>query len=70
MDCNWIHGPSGQNGGATPKMILEIGTFLMIVEAPILVGHKNGAIGKFIFLAFHAYVERPKRRLYAICMSI
>jgi hypothetical protein len=30
MDSNWIHGPSGQNGGAAPKMILEIGTILMI----------------------------------------
>jgi hypothetical protein len=32
MDFNWIHGPSGQNGGATPKMVLEIDTFLMIVD--------------------------------------
>ena len=30
MDSNWIHGPSGQNGGAAPKMVLEIGTILMI----------------------------------------
>jgi hypothetical protein len=30
MDSNWIHGPSGQNGGATPKTVLEIGTILMI----------------------------------------
>jgi hypothetical protein len=30
MDSNWIHGPSGQNGGAAPKTILEIGTILMI----------------------------------------
>jgi hypothetical protein len=30
MDSNWIHGPKGQNGGATPKMVLEIGTVLMI----------------------------------------
>jgi hypothetical protein len=32
MDSNWIHGPSGQNGGATPKMVLEIGTVLMIAD--------------------------------------
>jgi hypothetical protein len=32
MDFNWIHGPSGQNGGAAPKMILEISNILMIVD--------------------------------------
>jgi hypothetical protein len=32
MDSNWIHSPSGQNGGAAPKMVLEIGTILMIVD--------------------------------------
>jgi hypothetical protein len=32
MDSNWIHGPSGQNGGAAPKMVLKIGTLLMIVD--------------------------------------
>jgi hypothetical protein len=32
MDSNWIHGPSGQNGGAAPKMVLEIGTVLMIAD--------------------------------------
>jgi hypothetical protein len=32
MDSNWIHGPSGQNGGIAPKMILEIGTVLMIAD--------------------------------------
>jgi hypothetical protein len=32
MDSNWIHSPSGQNGGATPKTVLEIGTVLMIVD--------------------------------------
>jgi hypothetical protein len=32
MDSNWIHGPSGQNGGATPKMVLEISTVLMIMD--------------------------------------
>jgi hypothetical protein len=32
MDSNWIHGPTGQNGGAAPKMILEIGTFLIISD--------------------------------------
>jgi hypothetical protein len=32
MDSNWIHGPSGQNGGATPKMVLKIGTILMISD--------------------------------------
>jgi hypothetical protein len=32
MDSNWIHGPSGQNGGATQKMVLEIGTVLMIAN--------------------------------------
>jgi hypothetical protein len=32
MDSNWIHGPSGQNSGAAPKMILEIGIILMIVD--------------------------------------
>jgi hypothetical protein len=31
-DSNWIHGPTGQNGGAAPKMILEIGTFLIISD--------------------------------------
>jgi hypothetical protein len=32
MDSNRIHGPSGQNSGATPKMVLEIGTILMIAD--------------------------------------
>jgi hypothetical protein len=32
MDSNWIHGPSGQNGGAAAKMVLEISTILMIVD--------------------------------------
>jgi hypothetical protein len=32
MDTNWIHGPSGQNGATAPKMVLEIGTVLMIVD--------------------------------------
>jgi hypothetical protein len=30
MDSNWIHGPSGQNVDAAPKMVLQIGTVLMI----------------------------------------
>jgi hypothetical protein len=32
MDSNWIHGPSGQNSGASPKMVLKIGTVLMIAD--------------------------------------
>jgi hypothetical protein len=32
MDSNGIHGQSGQNSGAAPKMILEIGTVLMIAN--------------------------------------
>jgi hypothetical protein len=32
MDSNWIHGQSGQNGGAAPKMVLEIVTILMIAD--------------------------------------
>jgi hypothetical protein len=32
MDSNWIHGPSGQNGDAAPKIVLEIGTVLMISD--------------------------------------
>jgi hypothetical protein len=32
MDCNWIHSPSGQNGDVAPKMVLEIGTVLMIMD--------------------------------------
>jgi hypothetical protein len=32
MDFNWIHGPLGENGDAAPKMVLEIGTVLMIAE--------------------------------------
>jgi hypothetical protein len=35
MDSNWIHGPSGQNSGATSKMVLEIGTVLMITDDSI-----------------------------------
>jgi hypothetical protein len=33
MDSNWIHGPSGQNSGTTPKMVLEIDIILMIADA-------------------------------------
>jgi hypothetical protein len=32
MDSNWIHGPSGQNSGATPKMVMEIGIVLVIAD--------------------------------------
>jgi hypothetical protein len=32
MDSNWIHSPSGQNGGAAPKIVLEIGTVLIIAD--------------------------------------
>jgi hypothetical protein len=32
MDSNWIHGPSSQNGGAAPKIVLEISTILMIAD--------------------------------------
>jgi hypothetical protein len=32
MDSNWIHGPLGQNGGATPKTVLEISIVLMIAD--------------------------------------
>jgi hypothetical protein len=32
MDSNWIHGPLCENGGAAPKMVLEIGTVLMIPD--------------------------------------
>jgi hypothetical protein len=32
MDSNWIHGPSGQNSGAAPKTILEIGSNLIIAD--------------------------------------
>jgi hypothetical protein len=32
MDSNWIHGTSGQNGGAAPKMVLEIDTIFMIAD--------------------------------------
>jgi hypothetical protein len=34
MDSTWIHGPLGQNSGATPKMVLEICTVLIIVNDP------------------------------------
>jgi hypothetical protein len=32
MDSNWIHGPSGQNSGAAPKMVLKISIVLMITD--------------------------------------
>jgi hypothetical protein len=32
MNSNWIHGLSGQNGGAAPKIILEISTVLIITD--------------------------------------
>jgi hypothetical protein len=32
MGSNWIHGPLGQNGGAAPNMVLQIGTILMITD--------------------------------------
>jgi hypothetical protein len=32
MDSNWIHDSSDQNSGATPKMVLEIDTVLIIVN--------------------------------------
>jgi hypothetical protein len=70
IDSNWIHGPSGQNSGAAPKMVLEICTILMIADDSDLVGHETSATGKVISLSFRAYVEHPKRRSYAIWTSI
>jgi hypothetical protein len=64
MDSNWIHGPSGQNGDAAPKTVLEISTVLMIRTTPILVGYETGVIGKVISLAFRVDVEHPKWRSY------
>jgi hypothetical protein len=32
MDSNWIHGPSGQNSGAAPKMVLEISIIFNIAD--------------------------------------
>jgi hypothetical protein len=32
MDSNWIHSPSGQNGGTSPKTVLQISIVLMIVN--------------------------------------
>jgi hypothetical protein len=32
MDSIWMHGPSGQNGGAAQKMVLEIDIVLMITD--------------------------------------
>jgi hypothetical protein len=32
MDSYWIHGPSGQNGDAPPKTVLEIATILRIAD--------------------------------------
>jgi hypothetical protein len=32
MESNWTHDPSGQNGGAAPKIGLEIGAILMIAH--------------------------------------
>jgi hypothetical protein len=32
MDSNWMHNPLGQNGGVTPKMVLQISTILMIAD--------------------------------------
>jgi hypothetical protein len=34
MYSNRIHGPSGQNNGAAPKMVLEISTVLIIANDP------------------------------------
>jgi hypothetical protein len=66
MDSNRIHGPSGQNSGAAPKTVLEIGIILNIADDSDLVGYETSSIGKFVSLSFRAYVERPKRRSYAI----
>jgi hypothetical protein len=70
MDSNWIHGPSGQNSGTSPKTVLKIGTVMMIAGDSILVRHETGAIEKVISLAFRVYVERPKWRSYEIWTSI
>jgi hypothetical protein len=62
MDSNWIHGPSGQNSGTAPKMVLEISTILMIADDSDFSWNETSAIGNFISLSFCAYVEHPKRR--------
>jgi hypothetical protein len=32
MDSNWIHDPSGKNSGAAPKMVLKVGTVLVMAD--------------------------------------
>jgi hypothetical protein len=70
MDSNWIHGPSGQNGGVAPIMVLEISTVLMTVEDPDFSWTSDWCHWKGYLLAFCAYVECPKQRSYAIWTSI
>jgi hypothetical protein len=42
----------------------------MIADDSVLVGHETSGIEKDVSLAFCAYIEHPKRRLYAIWTSI
>jgi hypothetical protein len=32
MDSNWIHSPSGQNAGTSPKIVLVVSTILTITD--------------------------------------
>jgi hypothetical protein len=46
-------------GDAAPRQILNVNLFHRFPMTPDEFCHETSAIGKVIFLAFHAYKERP-----------
>ena len=53
-----------KDGGAAPWQILDVHLFRRFLLTHKEFGHETSAIGKCVSLAFHPYVERPKRTPY------
>jgi hypothetical protein len=63
MDSNWIHGPSGQNSGTTPKTVLEIGTVLMIANDSNFSWTWDQCHWKVYILVFPCICRTPKTEI-------
>jgi hypothetical protein len=57
-------------GDATLSQILDVALFYYFLMTPVEYWHDTIAIGKVIFLAFHAYVERPNQRFDGLWVPI
>jgi hypothetical protein len=59
-----------KHGVASPRQILNAYLYWWFLSTPDEFWHETSFIGYYIFLAFRAYVERPKKwRSYATWVS-